>query len=316
MRHSFTILSAALALLPVAAYGTGETGAQFLKIGVGARACAMGEAFTGVADDVTALYWNPAGLTRAGNIEVLAMQNFWLLDMSYQYAAGACKTPLGRIGVSGAYSSSGTIPKYENFRKVGEYTAYDAAVTLGYARSFLGLSAGATGKLIQQKIEEENALGFGFDAGLLYYLPVPIVDIGFGVAVQNIGPGIKFIEKTDPLPLNVEAGASVGLGPALVAVDVSKPTDAGLRFNVGGEFTVLNVLALRAGYNTANSLSVGGGVTWQMVSVDYAFVPYKDIDAPPRMAAGVGSSRAPTHPQTVQGADIGKHTLSPHAAIH
>jgi len=273
------VLVGCLLFLTSRAFGIGETGAQFLKIGVGARACAMGEAFVGVADDATAIYWNPAGLRQLNKIEILGMQNFWLLDMSYQYVAASFPLPFGSIGVAGAYSSSGKIPKYEDFQKVGDYTAYDALATVAYANKIGGLHYGVGLKLIQQKIEEEDARGFAGDVGLLYKIAILNNSLNLGLAVQNIGPGIKFIEKADPLPLNIKTGASFGIGAVVVAVDANKPRDNDLRFNFGGEFTVKEVMALRAGYNTANSFSAGIGLTYQRVSIDYAFAPYKEIDA-------------------------------------
>ena len=113
---------------------TGESGAQFLKIGIGARACAMGGAYTGIADDATSIYWNPAGLTQIDNFELSAMQHFWLLDMSYQNLSAVLPSKYGDFGMSISYSSSGEIPNYENFEKLGTYTAYDMAVTLAYSK--------------------------------------------------------------------------------------------------------------------------------------------------------------------------------------
>jgi hypothetical protein len=274
------------------AYGVGECGAQFLKMGVGAKACAMGEAFAAVADDASAIYWNPAGLTQLDRIDVLVMQNFWLLDMSYQYAAVAVPTPIGAFGLTGAYSSSGTIPRYEEFRKTGEYSAYDAAGTVAYAGKVPGLgfgdlSFGIGAKYLQQQIDTFQARGFAGDVGLLYKAPVPIVDLKVGLAVQNIGAGIKFIERADPLPLNIKAGLGVRFGPVTLAADVNKPRDNELSFGTGGELSFLDYLFLRGGYNTAHSWSAGLGVMWKMVSIDYAFVPYKEIDATHRISARV-----------------------------
>lgn len=320
------------------AFAIGETGAQFLKIGVGARACAMGEAFGAVADDATAIYWNPAGLGQLGKIELVGMQNFWFLDMSYQYVAAAFPLALryGTIGAAAAYSSSGKIPKYEDFQKVGEYTAYDACGTVAYANKIGGLHFGAGVKLIQQGIENENVAGFAGDAGLLYIIEFPgksregpermfpypdrgsyyqreipgnpwdihqrgvpnqrrgydkkeVLNnsLNIGLSVQNIGPGIKFIEKEDPLPLNAKLGVAAKLGPVVLTIDANRPIDNQFRVNFGGEFTIMKVLALRAGFNTANSYTLGVGVAIQMVTVDYAFVPYQEIDASHRIAARI-----------------------------
>src|SRR5262245_49352629 len=65
----------------------GTTGAEILKIGVGARAIAMGEAYTAMADDVSSLYWNPAGLALMQERTASFMYNQMVRDMSYQNAA-------------------------------------------------------------------------------------------------------------------------------------------------------------------------------------------------------------------------------------
>ncbi len=331
------LLGLAILAVPSSLLAIGECGAQFLKIGVGARACAMGEAFGALTDDATAIYWNPAGLGQLSKIEFVGMQNFWLLDMSYQYLAVAF--PLGQgygtIGAAGAYSSSGKIPKYEDFQKVGDYTAYDACGTITYANKVGGFHFGAGVKLIQQKIENEDATGFGGDVGLLYIIefagksrenrqrmsPYPERStyyqreiprnpwegqqmsgpyqqkrayyekevsnncVNIGLTVQHIGPGIKFIEKADPLPLNVKMGIAGKFGPAVLTVDVNKPIDNNFRVNIGGEFTIMKVLSFRAGFNTANSYTLGLGIAIQMVAIDYAFIPYREIDAAHRISA-------------------------------
>src|SRR5690349_17928904 len=63
--------------------------AQFLKLGAGARAAGMADAFTSVADDVTAAYWNPAGLAQLTTPEISVMQNNQLVESQYQYVGGA-----------------------------------------------------------------------------------------------------------------------------------------------------------------------------------------------------------------------------------
>jgi hypothetical protein len=269
------------------AYGVGETGAQFLKIGVGARACAMGEAFAAVADDPSALYWNPAGISQMNSVEITAMQNFWLLDMSYQYLAGTFPSHFGSFGAAIAYSSSGNIPKYENFEKKGEYSAYDLAVNVAYAKNIGELiSPGISLKFIQQKIEAEGASGFAVDLGLLYKAEF-IQGMKLGFAVQNLGTKIKFIEQEEPLPFNVKGGIAYKTSPLTLACDLNKPKDNDLRVNIGAEYVIREILALRAGYNSANSYSAGLGLTWRKLSFDYAFVPYKETDNSHRISVTV-----------------------------
>lgn len=276
-----------IVLLHLNTYATGESGVQFLKIGVGAKACAMGEAFVGLADDPSAIYWNPAGLAQMSSFELMGMQNFWLLDMSYQYFAVVLPSHYGSFGAAITYSSSGEIPKYEDFKYMGEYTAYDAAGTFAYANNLgKGISLGLGVKFIQQKIEEEKANGFGVDIGLIYELGF-IGGTNIGFAVQNLGPGIKFIEEKGPLPLNVKGGIAYKIGSLTLASDLNKPKDNDFRVNLGGEFLIKDVLAMRAGYNSANTYSVGVGLIWRSISIEYAYVPYEDIDDSHQISAGI-----------------------------
>src|SRR5438067_1224172 len=82
------------------AKSSGTSSAQFLKLGAGARAAGMGDAFVAVADDVTAAYWNPAGLAQIRQTEVEAMQNTSLVDTQYQYLGAAVPLRDSAIGFS------------------------------------------------------------------------------------------------------------------------------------------------------------------------------------------------------------------------
>ncbi|HEX9972184.1 MAG TPA: hypothetical protein VGD14_08950, partial [bacterium] len=135
------------------------------------------------------LYWNPSGISQIQRVQLLASQNFWFLDMSYQYVALVIPSSVGTIGISGAYSSSGKIPKYEDFQRIGDYNAFDIAGTLGYCKNLGILSFGITGKYIQQTIDDVVASGYAFDAGLLFKLS-KIFKVG--LVVQTIGTEIKF----------------------------------------------------------------------------------------------------------------------------
>ncbi len=263
---------------------SGTTGAQFLKIGVGARACAMGEAFTGLADDPSCVFWNPSGLTQTNSYEFLLMQNFWLLDMSYQYLAGVLPTKYGNVGIAVSYSSSGDIPKYEDFRKVGEYSAYDAAGTIAFASNIKqSLSYGIGLKVIHQKIEDETANGIAVDLGLIYQTPW-IRGIQLGVAMHNLGPEIKFISESDPLPLGFRGGVAYKKDVYTLTLDMNKYLDEDIGINFGGEYWIKNIFAIRAGYNSLNSYSAGFGLYWKGISFDYAFVPINDLEPSSRIS--------------------------------
>ena len=131
----------------------GTAGAQFLKIGCGVRAIGMGEAYTGVADEVNAVYWNPAGLNHVKNIQVSAMHAVWLEEMNYDYFAYAHPLSLlgGVIGVSINYLSIGGMDRLDEYGVVdGTFSPYDAAVNVAYAREFGPIMSGINLKFIKQ----------------------------------------------------------------------------------------------------------------------------------------------------------------------
>jgi hypothetical protein len=279
------MLALLVVFFQICAHAAGEAGAQFLNIGVGSKACSMGDAFAALADDPSAIYWNPAGIAQMSCIEVMGMHSFWLLDISYQYVAAVLPSRYGAFGTAISYSSSGSIPKYENFEKKGEYTAYDAAGTVAYANTFKEMVSYGMGlKAIYQKIENETATGFAVDLGVLV-TPELVKGLRGGLSVQNLGTGMRFIAEEDPLPLNLKGGLAYGTGPVSLSLDVNQPWYDDLRVNGGAEVSVGDILALRVGYNTANSYSAGAGFTWQRVSIDYAFVPYEDIDNTHQLSA-------------------------------
>ncbi|MBE2219783.1 MAG: UPF0164 family protein, partial [Ignavibacteria bacterium] len=66
----------------------GTSSLQFLKIGVGGRATGMGETFVAVSNDITALYWNPAGLMQFEENGVHFSHNEWLVDLNHEFFGG------------------------------------------------------------------------------------------------------------------------------------------------------------------------------------------------------------------------------------
>jgi hypothetical protein len=88
-----------LLLLPVVLVGqakVGTAGAQFLKLGVGARANGMGDAFVAVSNDATAMYYNPAGLTQLYDREIIFTHVDYPAEIAYEFVGLAY--PLYRVG--------------------------------------------------------------------------------------------------------------------------------------------------------------------------------------------------------------------------
>ena len=275
----------------------GTTGANFLKLGVGARPVGMGEAFCGVADDINSLYWNPAGLNSIQGKEISFMHNFWFEGINYDYLAYAQR--IGKFGVIGgnfAFIGYGSIPRtFEKAdgtydRTEGDFTASDISVNISYAQKIMEkFDLGITLKIINETIENYSAFAFGFDIGFLYAIP-QTKNLTLGISVQNIGTPLTFIEKPSPLPLNFKLGAGYKVysdknNSILTALDINIPIDNKVNFNLGAEYWFRGIIAARIGYKTITISELGGlaglcaglGFKWQDYGIDYAFVPYGDL---------------------------------------
>ncbi len=280
----FVLLSLAPALAPGRAFAVpGETGFTFLKLGVGARPMGLGSAYVAIADDPTALYWNPAGLAGIRSTQITAMHNEWIQDFRQEYAAVGLPLGKGSLGFSfqGFYSAS----DLEGRDDVGNFTRNfgfnDLAMTAAYARTITtGLDGGLAVRYMRELIDQDNATAFAFDLGGRYRLGES--GLSLGAAAQNIGGDAKFVSESFSLPMTLRLGAAYshalsglhGLGTLSTEVRKSEGEDA--RFHIGGEFAYKERLALRVGGKMGydeEDLSFGLGITQKAIRFDYALVP-------------------------------------------
>lgn len=309
---------AALALLcasvlPAAAAkiypSAGSTSAAFLKLPVGARAVAMGGAFTAVPGDPYAIYWNPAGLAglegerHAGLFHNEYFQGLGQEFLFYSAPAAGFRLPLAgrpRGGAFGLGLNYFYTPKDMERRSglyeadpvnpispvEGKFGAYDLAFSAGYGwRRGADLSLGAAFKVIRQTIDEESGGSVALDLGLLRDFTYGGTPYTAGFTVQNLGPGLKLADRRYGLPLVFKAGLSRPLpGPGgLLALEVSKPVDNYPSVAAGVEYPLTGRLALRSGYRYRlygnelgawSGFSAGAGVAFDKLSFDYAFTPF------------------------------------------
>ena len=195
------LLCGLLGATPVwAITNVGTSGAQFLKIGPGARADSLGGAFGAIVDDATAIYWNPAGLSQLDAISFNDTHTFWVGDTRFNFLAGA--VPVENVGTFAGSITALMMPAMEitTLAKpdgTGQwFDAGDWAVSLAYARQLYEsdngakLSVGITGKYIYQKIHRESAKGVALDIGTLYYPGWNSLRIG--MCFSNFGPEMSF----------------------------------------------------------------------------------------------------------------------------
>jgi len=282
----------------------GTTAAPFLEVGVGSRAIGMGGAFVAVANDVSALYWNPAGLCRIGHSEAVFERVEWLADIDFNYLGATI--PFGRWGTAGFFLNAMTVPKME-VRTVDfpdgtgeEYDANSLAVGLSYSFALTDrFSIGFTGKYISERIWHEKTSSIAIDIGTLYFTGLKGLRIGaaitnFGPSMQMDGsdliiyydadPGIdgnndrimgKLITDEWPLPLNMQFGIAYDIfdtrfSRLTVAVDAFHPINNTESINAGCELSIMNMLYARAGYqaigqqDTEEGLTLGGGLRYKL----------------------------------------------------
>jgi len=284
---SVVIIGISILILNLVGYanGPGTTTASFLKIGVGARAASMGEAFTALADDGTSLYWNPAGLIQIKQRELSATYNLWFQGISQGYVSFGFPSLGGTLGLGANYVDMGHIEgRDEQGNPTGDFGASDVHLFAGYADKFKNTSWGITVGWLKDTIDKDTKTTFLGNIGLLYPLTERFT---LGVVAQNIGSELG----SDPLPLTLKIGAASKSETLTLAVDVAKPQDNEIYYCLGAEWWLRNVLALRTGYKTnqdiGQGLTAGIGYKFGRICLDYAYVPYGDLGDTHRISLGM-----------------------------
>jgi len=170
----------------------GTTAAQFLKIGVGARAIGMGSAQVAMQGDISAIYWNPAALSRMPFTSELTFNHVdWLADINYDFAAGVLH--LEEFGTLGLSVISLSVP--EDIVRTVDYPKATAArgwqlarIGLTYAKSLTDrFSIGFNAKFVRESVWSESASGFALDFGTLYNSEIP--GLSLGASISNFALG-------------------------------------------------------------------------------------------------------------------------------
>lgn len=285
------------AALSQSSQAAGTSAAQFLKMGAGARASAMGEAFVAVANDANATYWNPAGLTKVEKAEVSVMQNSHFVDTNYQFLGAALPLESLSLGASFARLDYGSIQGYDdNDAKTKNFDAGSMSGGLSAAKKFGDkLALGLTAKFVQEKIENESASTLAADVGAMYTLN----RFQIGGAIQHLGGSLSMVKDSAPLPMTVRAGVSTMLfeEKLLVAGEVSKPNDHDAALHAGTEYKVTPQFTVRGGYKAilGDNADLGGlvginaglGIQVNRFNLDYSISPFGDLGLSHRISLRV-----------------------------
>ena len=257
--------------------GSGTTAANFLKLGVGARAAALGDAFTVIVDDSTSLYWNPAGLAKMEKRQFSATYNMWFAGINQGYLGIGFPLSRGGIVAGGVnYVDMGDFDgRDEAGNPTGTFTASALNYQLGYANR-LGekLSWGVSVGGIQDTIADDSKSTYAANLGLIYKSSE---SLSLGLAVQNIGGELG----GDPLPFVAKIGMAYSWKSLLLALDIASPTDNDVYYCAGIEWWIMDGIALRAGYKTNQDIgegfTAGLGFDKGKIRFDYAYVPYGEL---------------------------------------
>lgn len=304
----------------------GTAAYSFLKIGTGAKSQALGGAFVGLADDETALYYNPGGLTAKAEKpevyddlldkpveEVVVNNRFtatyinYLLDFQYGFLGYTrVLDERSAAGISLSYLNYGTFNRLNiDGDKLGTFGASNIAVGITYSKRLQPkFSAGVTGKFIYETIDEYSSNGLAVDLGIMYLLAEE-GSSRLGLAVTNLGAQLSGLTEThkDPLPTKLAIGLSHMLRglPFLFSAEAGKPFDNDFYFALGAELVSLKPFFIRMGWSsigkdyrtgddsdTMAGFAGGFGYNYDKYTIDYSYSSYVDLGSVHRISLGAG----------------------------
>jgi len=288
---------------------TGTTAAQFLKLGVGSRAIAVGGAFTAIANDASALYWNPGGIAKIKRNQVLLDHYDWVLDIDLDFIGIVVPIPaMGTIGIALKYMHMGEMEVTTTHEPEGTNEKFISSSYVGqlsFARNLTDrFSLGISIKYIQENIYNSSARGAALDLGTLYQTQIPGLVMGmsisnYGSKLQMLGRDLLIQTEIDPSlesdPTNINANFLTekfdlplifrfGLAwtksmssnlKTTLAIDALHPNDNTESLNLGLEIAFNNFIFIRSGWknlfqrDSEEGLTLGAGINLKFGASKY-----------------------------------------------
>jgi len=266
------------------AFAAGETGLANFKIGAGARAAAMGEAFTATSDDASGIFWNPAGVANIEYRQAHFTHNEWIQDIRNEVAGVLFPLKNSTLGFGLMLNSiddfeSRLAPTEE---PLGTFSSQNFAFILSFAKPLSDhVDFGLNLKYMNERIYVDDANAYLADVGVTYHTPVQ--GLKAAAVLQNVGFSTKLDKEELELPTTVRAGVAWVLPfeslqeNLLVAVDYMSIFEQSSHINIGCEGRLADLLLLRCGYQTGyeeKGISAGFGLDFQAFKLDYAYMPF------------------------------------------
>ncbi len=286
---------------------TGGSGMQFLKISPDARSTAMGGAVIGLVNDVSALYWNPAGITSVdtGKVSIMASHTRYFANNTVNFAGVVFKPgKLSYVGVSVMSLNFADMEETTELQPFGtgrKVNVNNTLIGLTYAKILTqSFSFGMTGKWAHESFSDVQTNDVLFDLGLKYN--IGLMGSRFGVSFSNFGMNVSPEGNVSVLKLSgeqkinnfseVSAPAAFRVGVAFdpinkgmhkltLAGQLNHPTDNNETFSTGAEYSLKRLLHVRTGWEFGadegyNFPPIGMGIKLPysnyLLSFDYSMV--------------------------------------------
>jgi hypothetical protein len=294
----------------------------FLKIGVGARGIGLGETFVAVANDASALYWNPAGLTQFSDDQIIVSHTWYVLDVRHEFFGAVYHiTPSDAVGCSITSLSTDPFEKTTSTQPfgTGEQVSYgDLAFGLSYSRKMTDqFSFGVTAKYVEETLDMLKMRSVLVDLGTYY--STGLGSTRFAITITNFGGDVKPSGS-----ITLESGEKVNkfqsfspptifkLGFAMepyedeshrvtTTIELNHPNDNAENIHLGAEYGWRKMFFARAGVkrtigesffgadNTvANDFTLGVGfctkVWMSNVCIDYAYANFNQLGSVHRIS--------------------------------
>ena len=298
---------------------------QFLKIGVGARGIALGETFVAIANDASALYWNPAGLTQFTGHQFIVAHTEYVVDIKHEFFGAAyhlTSNDAVGVSVSALHTDQMEITTEVQPFGTGNYFSFgDLGIGLSYSKKMTDqFSFGVTMRYVEETLDVLKMRGFMVDLGTFYW--TGLGSSRFAVVVSNFGGDVTpsgEVTQYDGSKLgsfqSFSPPTQFKIGFAMepmetenqkvtTSVELNHPNDNAENLHAGVEYQWQKWLWLRAGVkrtlgeplfardnSSSNDVTVGMGIAVpvldQTVMVDYAFANYNVLGSVHRISLGV-----------------------------
>ena len=294
----------------------GISTAQFLKIGVGGRAAAMGESFVAISDDASALYWNPAGLAQFNKNQLLISHNIWVADINHEFIGVVYHLDNDNsFGASLTAVTMDDMPVTTEFAPfgTGEYFGYsDIAISLSYARKMTEqFSFGGTVKYIEETLDKLKMRGVMIDLGTYYRTGLgstrfAVTVTNFGAELAPDGEVVLIGNRSNSEWQSFAPPTIFRVGFAFepyeseehrvtASIQLNHPNDNSENIVTGAEYAWQKMLYLRAGYkfnvdeqNYSFGLGLNVPISIAEFTFDYAFTNFQRLGSVHRFSIMLG----------------------------